>query len=221
MIRVEIVDDSPLFVVGLSRLLADEGIRVIDTRSTPPETASWLADVCLVDPATLPRHDAETYVAAWSSSTAVLLMAAASAEDHDHLMRAGAAAVISKRASGAQLVQAIRKVTAGNVPAAHPGTAEPVEDTTESVALQPLSDRERQVLRQVSQGLTHSQIATRLGISRHTVDTYVKRIRAKLGAGNKAELTRAALLGPAVNPAPIAIRSFGGALCPACAAQAG
>ncbi|MFC7585743.1 response regulator transcription factor [Nonomuraea antimicrobica] len=51
------------------------------------------------------------------------------------------------------------------------------------------------MLRRISQGLTHGQIATRLGISRHTVDTYVKRIRAKLGAGNKAELTRAALLG--------------------------
>ena len=38
-------------------------------------------------------------------------------------------------------------------------------------------------------------MAARLGISPHTVDTYVKRIRVKLGVGNKAELTRAALLG--------------------------
>ena len=59
---------------------------------------------------------------------------------------------------------------------------------------QRLSEREEQVLRQISRGLTHGQIATRLGISPHTVDTYVKRIRAKLGVGNKAELTRAALL---------------------------
>lgn len=44
-------------------------------------------------------------------------------------------------------------------------------------------------------GLTHLQIATRLGISPHTVDTYVKRIRAQARVGNKAELTRAALLG--------------------------
>ena len=35
----------------------------------------------------------------------------------------------------------------------------------------------------------------RLGISAHTVDTYVKRIRSKLAVGNKAELTRAAVLG--------------------------
>ena len=50
------------------------------------------------------------------------------------------------------------------------------------------------MLRQISRGLTHGQIATRLGISPHTVDTYVKRIRAKLGVGNKAELTRVALV---------------------------
>jgi len=62
-----------------------------------------------------------------------------------------------------------------------------------------LSGRELQVLRQISRGLTHGQIATRLGISPHTVDTYVKRIRAKLGVGNKAELTRIALDGRLVS----------------------
>ena len=55
------------------------------------------------------------------------------------------------------------------------------------------------MLRQISRGLTHGQIATRLGISPHTVDTYVKRIRAKLGVGNKAELTRVALAGRLVS----------------------
>ncbi|MFD7068321.1 response regulator transcription factor [Streptomyces sp. NPDC059913] len=56
-----------------------------------------------------------------------------------------------------------------------------------------LSFRERQVLHHIAAGLTHGQTAHRLGISQHTVDTYVKRIRAKLGTGNKAQLTRAAL----------------------------
>ncbi|MFD6247053.1 helix-turn-helix transcriptional regulator, partial [Streptomyces roseolus] len=57
----------------------------------------------------------------------------------------------------------------------------------------PLSARERQVLHMLAQGLTHDQTARRLGISRHTVDTYVKRVRGKLGLGNKAELVRAAM----------------------------
>jgi len=50
-----------------------------------------------------------------------------------------------------------------------------------------------------------AHVILRRGISPNTVDTYVKRIRAKLGAGNKADLTRAALLGrflsePATSP---------------------
>jgi DNA-binding CsgD family transcriptional regulator len=58
----------------------------------------------------------------------------------------------------------------------------------------PLSERERQVLTCIGTGYTHDQTARRLGISPHTVDTYVKRIRGKLGIGNKAELARAAFM---------------------------
>lgn len=57
-----------------------------------------------------------------------------------------------------------------------------------------LSAREGQVLEYIALGYTHCQIALRLGISRNTVNTYVKRIREKLDAGNKADLTRAAML---------------------------
>ncbi|GGU80590.1 hypothetical protein GCM10010275_14190 [Streptomyces litmocidini] len=55
-----------------------------------------------------------------------------------------------------------------------------------------LSARERETLLLVADGLTRNQTARRIGISPHTVDTYLKRIRAKLGLGNKAELARAA-----------------------------
>ncbi|MFC0861424.1 response regulator transcription factor [Sphaerimonospora cavernae] len=53
-----------------------------------------------------------------------------------------------------------------------------------------LSQRELQVLISIADGLTHAQIARRLGISPHTVDTYVKRIRSKVGGGNKAHLVK-------------------------------
>jgi len=55
-----------------------------------------------------------------------------------------------------------------------------------------LSPREQQVLRFIASGMTHGQVARRIGISQHTVDTYVKRVRSKFGIGNKAELTRIA-----------------------------
>ncbi|MEW9552458.1 LuxR family transcriptional regulator [Nonomuraea sp. NPDC050783] len=59
-----------------------------------------------------------------------------------------------------------------------------------------LSGRENEVLQRVADGLTQQQIAQSMGISRHTVDTYLRRVRTKLGLGNKAELTRTAVLGP-------------------------
>jgi DNA-binding NarL/FixJ family response regulator len=63
-----------------------------------------------------------------------------------------------------------------------------------------LSAREEQVLDLIATGLTHQQVATATGLSRHTVDTYVKRIRSKLSLGNKAELTRMAILRSASGP---------------------
>ncbi|WP_236573536.1 response regulator transcription factor [Streptomyces sp. GS7] len=56
-----------------------------------------------------------------------------------------------------------------------------------------LSPREQEVLRFIAAGMTHGQVSRRIGISQHTVDTYVKRVRSKLSVGNKAELTRIAL----------------------------
>lgn len=56
-----------------------------------------------------------------------------------------------------------------------------------------LSPREEETLRLIAQGLTHSQIATRMGVRPATVNTYVERVRAKLQLGNKAHLTRAAM----------------------------
>ena len=58
-----------------------------------------------------------------------------------------------------------------------------------------LAPREIETLRWIALGFTHAQIATRMGLSQATVNTYAKRIRAKLAVGNKAELTRAAVLG--------------------------
>ena len=57
----------------------------------------------------------------------------------------------------------------------------------------PLTAREIATLRLVAQGLTHRQVGRRLSLTETTVDTYVKRIRAKLCVGNKAELTRKAV----------------------------
>jgi DNA-binding NarL/FixJ family response regulator len=56
-----------------------------------------------------------------------------------------------------------------------------------------LSPREQEALTYIARGFTHQQTATRMGVSKATVDTYIARIRTKLNLGNKAELALAAL----------------------------
>ncbi|MDQ0785254.1 DNA-binding CsgD family transcriptional regulator [Streptomyces sp. B3I8] len=57
----------------------------------------------------------------------------------------------------------------------------------------PLSRRERQVLAHMADGLTYDEIAQHMALSRHTVDTYIRRIRAKTGARNRMQLLLCAL----------------------------
>lgn len=215
MIRVEILDSSPIFTVGLVRILSDAGIRVLGAKHSLDEQISWLADAVIVDPDIFgcvgertPDNDDNLSVVCscisdWARSAAVLVLCAQSCPDPDPFLAAGASAVVSKQEPSPVLVQTIHDITAAPrqphweaLRDRHPTDVLPDRAPPSSAAL---SEREEQVLRQISTGLTHSQIATRLGISSHTVDTYVKRIRAKLGAGNKAELTRAALLRQALS----------------------
>ncbi|MFE9313172.1 response regulator transcription factor [Streptomyces sp. NPDC088353] len=56
-----------------------------------------------------------------------------------------------------------------------------------------LAPREREALQHIAAGRTYVQTARRMGLSKHTVDAYLRRIRAKLGISNTAELTRLAV----------------------------
>ncbi|MFI5776796.1 response regulator transcription factor [Nocardia sp. NPDC051570] len=176
--------------MGLCQTLNAAGIKVVAIRATPEETPFWLADAALIDAAALSGD--LTPVTDTAKSTPVLVLNNEAATDDDIYLRAGATGVISKSEPGENIVSAVRIVASGTAVRTGAPPRAPGRAATDS---RPLSGREVQVLRQIAQGLTHGQVAARLGISPHTVDTYVRRIRSKLGVGNKAELTRAALLG--------------------------
>jgi DNA-binding NarL/FixJ family response regulator len=113
------------------------------------------------------------------------------------LLQAGVRGCVTWDATATMLVDAVRMVaTLGfHLPSPAAGAAEQAAVTGRADRLggrQTLTMREREVLQSVSTGLTHKEIARLLGLSKTTVDTYVQRIRQKLGVGNKAELARAA-----------------------------
>ncbi|WP_406482270.1 response regulator transcription factor [Streptomyces sp. NBC_01615] len=56
-----------------------------------------------------------------------------------------------------------------------------------------LAPRELETLRHIAAGCTYLQAARQMGLSRHTVDAYLRRIRTKLNINTTAELTRLAI----------------------------
>ena len=98
----------------------------------------------------------------------------------------GASGYLLKDAPSAQLADAIRRVAAGGR-AIDPSLA--VEAWTEP---DPLTDRERQVLRLADEGLSGAEIARQLKLSEGTVRNYLSETIGKLGAKNRREAARTA-----------------------------
>jgi DNA-binding NarL/FixJ family response regulator len=97
-------------------------------------------------------------------------------------LAAGANAYLGKSSSGDELVRAIRSLGAGES-VAEPETVEPSPRTAAN-----LSAREQEIVQMIVAGRTSREIATALGISKSSVDTYRARVSRKLGVDNRAAL---------------------------------
>ncbi|WP_353944557.1 response regulator transcription factor [Streptomyces sp. HUAS MG91] len=102
-------------------------------------------------------------------------------------MEAGAHAFLVKDAPAAQLADAVRKVLAGE---------RVIDPTLAAAALaegaNPLTDREREILRAASDGRTNAELARSLHLSQGTVRNYLSTAIQKLAVRNKAEAVRVA-----------------------------
>jgi DNA-binding NarL/FixJ family response regulator len=116
------------------------------------------------------------------------------------LLEAGAAGYIVKDAASSDLLDAIRTVASGRQyvrPSAArvlaAGWTRRAAQDQARAAYDTLSERERDVFRQMAQGYSSSQIGARLFISAKTVDTYRRRINEKLGFTDRSDYVRLAL----------------------------
>ncbi|SDK93239.1 response regulator transcription factor [Streptomyces indicus] len=102
-------------------------------------------------------------------------------------MESGASAFLVKDAPAAQLAAAVRKVLAGE---------KVIDPALAAAALaegaDPLTDRERDVLREAADGATNAELAARLHLSQGTVRNYLSTAIQKLAARNRAEAVRIA-----------------------------
>jgi two-component system, NarL family, response regulator DesR len=101
-------------------------------------------------------------------------------------LEAGASGYLLKDMRAEELADAVRRVQQG-LRVIHPELA-----TEAWGELDPLTDRERQVLRLAGEGMASGDIASELGLSDGTVRNYLSEAISKLGAGNRVEAARIA-----------------------------
>ena len=105
-------------------------------------------------------------------------------------LRAGASAVLARQSDARELLAALDAIAAGLVvldPSVRDALAPAVTANRAPPLAEPLTDRERQVLAMLADGLSNRRIAERLAISENTVKAHVAAILAKLGATTRTE----------------------------------
>jgi DNA-binding NarL/FixJ family response regulator len=207
MIRILIVDDHALLRAGLRGTLEREpGIAVVGEADTA-ERAVMLArklqpDLILLD-LLLPRqsgYDALPELAEVAPDARVLVVSSQAAPSSvRRALSAGAAGYLPKRASDGELVAAIRLVTNGGG-YVDPELGAKLVTPNGSPALDPLSERERDIVHLLALGYTNQEIAGKLFISVRTVDTHRAHIMRKLQLETRAELVMFALANGVIGP---------------------
>ena len=200
MIRVLVTDDHMVLRTGVAALLEREhDMTTVGEAATSDQAVikarALQPDVILLD-VVMPRksgYDAlpELQRVAPEAGVIMLSMQTSPSAVRQALM-AGAAGYVSKHASDANLIDAIRRVARG----ARYVDAELGGDLVVSDAAtltQPISERERDVLYPLALGYTNQEIASMLFISVRTVDTHRAHIMRKLNLATRAELVLYAL----------------------------
>jgi two-component system, NarL family, response regulator NreC len=203
-IKVLIVDDHAVVRAGLRLLLeAEEDIEVVGEAGTAREAIfevrSSEPDVVLMD-VVMPGGsgiDATPRVLHERPEARVLVL---SMQDDPSYVReafeAGASGYVLKEAADAEVVAAVREVAGGRSyvnPALGARLVAADSEARKRAEADPLSDREREVLRLLALGHTNQEIAKMLYISVRTAETHRAHIMQKLGLRSRADLVRHAL----------------------------
>jgi two-component system response regulator NreC len=204
-IRVLVVDDHAVVRAGL-RLLLDgqDDIETVaeagDAREAIFEARSTKPDVVLMDVMLGTGKsgiDATSEMLHESPESKVLIL---SMQDDPRYVReafaAGASGYVLKEAADTELVTAVREVAAGGRyvhPALGARMAVADAEAERSAAEDPLSEREREVLRLLALGHTNQEIAKMLFVSVRTAETHRAHIMQKLRISTRAELVRYAI----------------------------
>jgi DNA-binding NarL/FixJ family response regulator len=206
-IRVLLVDDQQLVRTGFRMILADEeGIEVVGEAANGQEAveaAGTLAPDVIVMDVRMPVMDGVEATRQLAASDAadgpkVLVLTTFDADEHVvEALRAGASGFLLKDVDPVDFVRAIRIVASGEALIAPSVTRRLLErfaklavpaDETHADRLRELTEREREVLKLVAQGLANREIAARLFLAEPTVKAHVSHLLLKLELRDRAQL---------------------------------
>ena len=207
-IRILLADDHNLFRNGLRRILeGQDGFQIIGEAATGLEAIDLAKqlrpDVAVVDIAMkeLNGIEATAQITRHSPETAVLILSMYSDERYViRAVKAGARGYLLKDTLEEGLIEAIQQIHAGNA-FFSPSVAKLLQETHSSGLEEKqfedryelLTERERQLYHLLAEGRSNKEIAARLGLSLHTVETHRTRIMDKLGVHSIAELVLSAV----------------------------
>ncbi|GAA1841759.1 response regulator transcription factor [Agromyces salentinus] len=205
VIRVALADDQLLVRAGFRALLqAEPDVEVVGEASTGAELLELVrrhpVDVVLMD-IRMPDGDglwATEQIAADPALAGVRVVIVTTFELDEYVaraVRAGASGFLVKDTEPVDLIRAVRVVASGDA-LLSPGVtkrllermATGLRDAPDAERLAALTEREREVLRLVGQGLTNDEVARELVLSPLTAKTHVSRIMAKLHARDRVHL---------------------------------
>ena|SRR5713101_1773210 len=207
MIRIVLIDDHKLLRAGLRSRLEEEADVSVVGEADDADLGVVLArrlqpDVILLD-LLMPRkggYEALPELAKVAPAAKVLVISSQAAPSSvRRALSAGAAGYLPKRASDGELLTAIRNVARGSG-YVDPDLGAQLVVPNGAPALEPLSDRERDVLHLLALGYTNQEIGKKLFISVRTVDTHRAHIMRKLSLETRAELVLFALANGLIGP---------------------
>jgi two-component system, NarL family, response regulator NreC len=203
-IRVLIVDDHPVVRSGLKSLLdAEDDIEAVGEAGTMQEAVfrsrSLKPDVVLMDVVMPGGSGIEATPAVLNEAPDAKVLILSMQDDPSYVREsfaAGASGYVLKEAADEEVVTAVREVAAGGN-YVHPSlgakmVAADAEERRRAEA-DPLTEREREVLRLLALGHTNQEIAGELFLSVRTVETHRAHIMQKLRLQTRAELVRYAM----------------------------
>ena len=202
--RVVIADDTALLRHGLARLLAEAGVEVCgeagDADGLLRLVEAERPDVAIVDIRMPPTHTdeglaaAETIRARHPDIGVLVLSQYVEASYALRLLEGGEGRcgyLLKDRVlDAAELVAALERIVAGETVVDHELVAQLVERRRHPDPLGELTEREREVLRLMAEGLTDRGIAERLWVTPKTVETHVRHVLRKLDLPSGAEHNR-------------------------------